>query len=187
MRIKGTFLFNTSKTWLLKTLAVLWFTPIYSGAVMAAAWLFVRLDRQLGLWLIGSTFQQIIMYTSIFYYFSVLTYLAATRRTWVPNRFVRYSVQYLFKLPKQLKKLPVLLFSGFSGFVYFFLNIVPVIERFQHFLPPAPAEQQALMTMTIAIAISLTLAMATTRYLLKHVPFVKLHCMHELTHAQKNK
>lgn len=185
MQIKN--LQHIVKTTLLKILAVLWFAPIYAGVLICLGQLIIWGHHKLGFWVVGETFANIILYASAFYYLTVLSYLALTQRTWVPNAFVRFSVQYLFKLPKFLKNMPVLLFSGFSGFIYFFLTILPLVEHVKNHLLTSAAlttsatpEEQTLIATTIAMSLSYALAMVVTHILLKHVPFVRVHCVHAL-------
>lgn len=174
----------TVKTVLLKILGVIWFTPIYVGALIVLGQVTIWLTRKAGWWILGQSFENTILYTSAVYYGVVLIYLALTKRVWVPQTFVRVSVQYLFKLPKWFKKIPAYLLTIFPAFAYLFLLVVKGVSFVYARLDPTLfGDSVALQTAVVAataMAISWVIGIFITHKLLKHCHFLKVHALHEL-------
>lgn len=178
----------TLKAVLLKILCVIWFAPIYVGAVIVLGQVTIWLTRKAGWWVLGQSFENTILYTSAVYYGVVLIYLALTKRVWIPQTFVRVSVQYLFKLnpswgPKWLKKIPAYVLTAFPAFTYLFLIVVKgvsfVYARLGADLLGDDVMLQAALVAT-TMAISWVIGIFITHTLLKHCHFLKVHALHEL-------
>ena len=168
----------------LKILAIIWFTPIYAGAMICLGQLILFLDRKAGLWILGESFENTVLYTSAVYYLLLLTYLAFTKRVWVPNNFLRYSVRYLFALPKWLKKLPAYGLSFFPAFVYVFIVMMDIISTLRAYVGPTITDENVGLQTAIVTLISISLSWAFSAYithrLLNRVHFLKVHALHDL-------
>ncbi len=168
----------------LKILAIIWFTPIYAGAVLCVGGVIIWLHNKAGLWVLGQTFQNTRLYTSAVYYGLLLSYLALTKRVWIPNDYVSYSVRYLFMLQKWMKRLPAYSLSFFPAFLYVFLVVISVVDFLHARLGPTITDENVASQTAIVAAISLMLSWAFSAYityrLLNRVHFLKVHALHDL-------
>lgn len=183
------------KKWLkplLKVMAVIWFIPIYAGALVAFAKLFVELVHHYLWWyFITDTFPNTVLYLATLYYLGALTYAAFTKRTWISHNFVRGSLRYVFLRPGNRKVFfPAYLLAIFPAAIYLFLpcyklfaplkQILPDYTPFTTTLGMTPEAASILQTYTImalAIIISYTAALFVTHYFIKNMHFIRLHCM----------
>lgn len=171
------------RTILLKIAAVFWFMPIYAGALICVSWGAVKIDHMLDFWLLGGAFEQTVQYASAVFYLFILSYAALTHRVWIPNGFVRLSLQYLFKLPHpKVRKLPAYALTLFPAFTYLFLIFYLVAKPIAGLMPTENEQLQNIIAMVLGMSFSYTLGLIITHKLLKHTHFLKVHALHELEH-----
>lgn len=184
-----------NKKWLqvpLKVLAVLWFIPIYAGTLVALAKLIVEgVHHYLWWYFITDTFPNTVLYIATLYYMAALTYAAFTKRTWITNGYIRGSLRYVFLRPgNRMVVFPAYLLTVFPAALYLFFPFHALVAPLKQWLPDYSAfttklglipEAAPLLQNYTIIALALILsyfpALFITRYFIKKMHFIRLHCM----------